>query len=92
MPTNTYITYEIENVIAKCICFNFLFKNMKSVLEVSHKPLPVFQFYYYFAIVEDFILRFVWSLTVSVGEGLLIHNEILKTLLASLEIFRYVGS
>lgn len=47
-----------------------------------------YKFYYYFAMVEDFILRFVWTLTVSIGEGLLIHGEILKTLLASLEIFR----
>lgn len=44
--------------------------------------------YYYFAIVEDFILRFIWSLTVSLGEGLIIHSEILRTLLVSLEIFR----
>ena len=48
-----------------------------------------FQFYYYFAIVEDFVLRFVWSLTVSVGEGLLLHSELLRSLLALLEIFRY---
>ncbi|ESP04786.1 hypothetical protein LOTGIDRAFT_184750, partial [Lottia gigantea] len=47
-----------------------------------------FKAYYYFAIVEDFILRFAWSLTVSVGEGLLFHNEILTTLLASFEVFR----
>lgn len=44
--------------------------------------------YYYFAIVEDFILRFTWSLSVSIGEGLLLQREILRTLLVSLEIFR----
>jgi len=48
----------------------------------------LFQSYYYFAMVEDFVLRFAWSLTVSVGEGLLFHNEALTTLLASLEVFR----
>ncbi|KAL4219184.1 Xenotropic and polytropic retrovirus receptor 1 [Mactra antiquata] len=47
-----------------------------------------YKFYYYFAIVEDFILRFIWSLSVSIGEGLLVHSEILRTLLVSLEIFR----
>ncbi|XP_050411533.1 xenotropic and polytropic retrovirus receptor 1 isoform X1 [Patella vulgata] len=47
-----------------------------------------FKAYYYFAIVEDFILRFTWSLTVSIGEGLFFHNEILTTLLASFEVFR----
>ncbi|KAJ8299891.1 hypothetical protein KUTeg_021410 [Tegillarca granosa] len=37
---------------------------------------------------KDFVLRFVWTLTVSVGEGKLFHGEALKTLLASLEVFR----
>ena len=50
------------------------------------------QFYYYFAMVEDFVLRFIWSLTVSIGEGMIVHSEILKTLLASLEIFRWVAA
>ncbi|CAG2191037.1 PHO1 [Mytilus edulis] len=45
--------------------------------------------YYYFAIVEDFVLRFVWTLTVSVGENPYFeHKEVLVTLLASLELFR----
>ncbi|KAK3087846.1 hypothetical protein FSP39_011436 [Pinctada imbricata] len=45
--------------------------------------------YYYFAIVEDTILRFAWGLTVSVGEGVLYeHKEALTTVLASLEVFR----
>ena len=47
-----------------------------------------FQGYYYFAMVEDLILRLTWSLSVSIGEGLLLHSEVLKTLLAALEIFR----
>ena len=48
-----------------------------------------FQAYYYFAIVEDTILRFAWALTVSVGEGVLYeHKEALTTVLASLEVFR----
>lgn len=45
--------------------------------------------YYYFAIVEDFILRFIWTLNVSVGENpYFAHREVLVTLLASLELFR----
>ncbi|XP_074654237.1 solute carrier family 53 member 1-like isoform X5 [Tubulanus polymorphus] len=44
--------------------------------------------YYYFGIIEDFILRFAWSITVSVGEGGLIHGEILKTVLAVFEVVR----
>ncbi|KAK2159064.1 hypothetical protein LSH36_159g04020 [Paralvinella palmiformis] len=44
--------------------------------------------YYYFAMVEDFILRFVWTLTVTVGEWQFLHLEILKSVLASFEVFR----
>ncbi|CAH1786705.1 unnamed protein product [Owenia fusiformis] len=44
--------------------------------------------YYYFAIVEDFIIRFSWTVVVTVGEGEYIHGEILKTILACLEVFR----
>jgi len=44
--------------------------------------------YYYFAIIEDFVLRFAWTITVSVGEGGHIHSEILKSMMASLEVFR----
>ena len=47
-----------------------------------------FQFYYYFAIVEDLILRLSWTLTISIAEGGLIHNEILKLVTASAEVFR----
>ena len=49
--------------------------------------------YYYFAIVEDFILRFAWSISVALkrtkhisGDGV----EWLKTFLAILEVFRRV--
>ncbi|KAH9498993.1 Xenotropic and polytropic retrovirus receptor 1 [Bulinus truncatus] len=44
--------------------------------------------YYYFAMIEDFILRFLWTLTVSVGEGLFYNSTVLKTIFASLEVFR----
>ena len=46
------------------------------------------QGYYYFAMVEDFILRFAWCITVTIGEGGHLHGEILKSILASLEVFR----
>ncbi|XP_062586080.1 solute carrier family 53 member 1-like isoform X1 [Saccostrea cucullata] len=45
--------------------------------------------YYYFAIIEDSILRFVWTLHVSLGEGILFNQkEALVTILASFEVFR----
>lgn len=54
-----------------------------------HIDLLCFQAYYYFAIVEDSILRFVWTLHVSLGEGILFEQrEALTTILASFEVFR----
>ncbi|KAL3870197.1 hypothetical protein ACJMK2_038278 [Sinanodonta woodiana] len=47
-----------------------------------------FKGYYYFAMVEDSILRFSWILRVTLDEGNFIHGDVLGTLLASLEIFR----
>jgi len=46
------------------------------------------QAYYYFAIAEDLLLRFMWTLTVTVGEEEIINSEVLKTFVASLEVFR----
>ena len=46
------------------------------------------QAYYYFAMVEDLILRFTWILSVTVGEMGFLHPEILKSILAPLEVFR----
>ncbi|GAB6031448.1 hypothetical protein CHUAL_009219 [Chamberlinius hualienensis] len=44
--------------------------------------------YYYFAVVEDFILRFGWTLSVSLIESGYIHSDIMVTILAPLEVFR----
>jgi len=46
------------------------------------------QGYYYFAIIEDLILRFAWTITVTIGEGEVINSEVLRTVVASLEVFR----
>ncbi|XP_031565789.1 xenotropic and polytropic retrovirus receptor 1 homolog [Actinia tenebrosa] len=43
---------------------------------------------YYLAMLEDFIFRFLWTLTVSVGDLELFHSEILKLVLALCEVFR----
>jgi len=46
------------------------------------------QAYYYFAIAEDLLLRFMWTITVTIGEEEIINSEVLKTFVASLEVFR----
>ncbi|CAG5125059.1 unnamed protein product [Candidula unifasciata] len=42
----------------------------------------------FFAMAEDLVLRFLWTLTVSVAEGLLYNSHILSTLFSCLEVFR----
>lgn len=46
------------------------------------------QRFYYFAIVEDFILRFGWTLSMSLIENGYIQREIMLSILAPLEVFR----
>lgn len=44
--------------------------------------------YYYFAIVEDFVLRFVWALSLALTELDYIQGDVMTTILAPLEVFR----
>lgn len=44
--------------------------------------------YYYFAMIQDLLLRFTWTITVTIGEEQVINSEVLKTAVASLEVFR----
>lgn len=46
------------------------------------------QWFYYFAIVEDFILRFGWAFSMSLTEMGYIHADLMVTILAPLEVFR----
>lgn len=44
--------------------------------------------YYYFAIIEDLILRFGWTLSVSLSEVGVLHADLVVSILAPLELFR----
>lgn len=46
------------------------------------------QFFYYFAIVEDLVLRFVWALSLVLTEMKYVSGDVMTTLLAPLEVFR----
>lgn len=48
------------------------------------------QWFYYFAVVEDFILRFAWAFSMSLTETGYIHADLMITILAPLEVFRSV--
>ncbi|XP_045461774.1 xenotropic and polytropic retrovirus receptor 1 [Harmonia axyridis] len=44
--------------------------------------------FYYFAIIEDLILRFAWAFSMSLTEMGYVHADLMVTLLAPLEVFR----
>ncbi|ODN00179.1 Xenotropic and polytropic retrovirus receptor 1 [Orchesella cincta] len=44
--------------------------------------------YYYFAIVEDLILRFGWAISLSLTEMGYVHGDLMVSVLAPLEVFR----
>lgn len=44
--------------------------------------------YYYFAIVEDLVLRFGWAISLSLTETGFLHGDLMVSVLAPLEVFR----
>lgn len=46
------------------------------------------QWYYYFGIVEDFLLRFGWVFSLSLSELGHVHGELMVSILSPLEVFR----
>lgn len=45
-------------------------------------------FFYYFAIIEDLLLRFAWALSFTLTEMKYIGGDLLTSMLAPLEVFR----
>lgn len=46
------------------------------------------KWFYYFAIVEDFILRLSWVMNVSLAEAWMLNADLLNCIVAPLEVFR----
>ncbi|KAI1721402.1 EXS family domain-containing protein [Ditylenchus destructor] len=46
------------------------------------------KWFYYFAIVEDFVLRLSWVMNVSLAEAWMLHSDLLVSIMAPLEVFR----
>ncbi|KAM3959865.1 solute carrier family 53 member 1 [Aphomia sociella] len=44
--------------------------------------------FYYFAIVEDFVLRFIWTVSFIITENKVVSGETMTSILAPLEVFR----
>jgi len=51
-------------------------------------PLVGAQWFYYFGIIEDLILRFSWTLSMSLIEAGYIEGDVMMTILSPLEVFR----
>ena len=47
-------------------------------------------YYYYFAIIQDLILRFAWTLSISLTELGIANSDLMLSILAPLEIYRFV--
>ncbi|XP_030762781.1 xenotropic and polytropic retrovirus receptor 1 [Sitophilus oryzae] len=45
-------------------------------------------FFYYFAIIEDFVLRFTWTLTIYLTEFKYVSSDMMTSITAPLEVFR----
>jgi|UniRef100_A0A914PVP6 hypothetical protein len=46
------------------------------------------KWFYYFGIIEDFVLRLSWVMNVSLGEAWLLNGDMLTCLMSPLEVFR----
>jgi hypothetical protein len=44
--------------------------------------------YYYFAIIEDFVLRFLWAVSLALSKTEFVHADIVVAIVSPLEIFR----
>lgn len=45
-------------------------------------------FFYYFAIIEDFVLRFIWTFSVYLTESGYVSGDLMTSILSPLEVFR----
>ncbi|XP_055354793.1 xenotropic and polytropic retrovirus receptor 1 homolog isoform X2 [Paramacrobiotus metropolitanus] len=91
-----FYMWVITAVVSSCYSFawdirmdwGFLDPNAKEHLFLRDGLIYPQLWYYYLAIVQDFILRFAWTISISVDELGLIHHELLLAFLATLELFR----
>ncbi|CAI9716999.1 xenotropic and polytropic retrovirus receptor 1-like isoform X1 [Octopus vulgaris] len=91
-----YYTWIVALLISSCYTFTWDIKMDWGLLEktkgenkfLREECVYAYSGYYYFAILEDFILRFIWTLKVSVIENGMVQKEVASTILMILEVFR----
>lgn len=82
-----------QNCIIRAQCYVDAFQNACIIcLEILFNAtiyLPFyFQLFYYFGMVEDLILRFGWTLSMSLVKAGYIEGELMMTILSPFEVFR----
>ncbi|XP_046843969.1 xenotropic and polytropic retrovirus receptor 1-like [Xenia sp. Carnegie-2017] len=91
-----FILWVISILIGSCYTLTWDLKmdwgllklNMKENTFLREEVVYPNKFVYYLAIVEDFVFRFIWSLSISIGYSTNLHDEVMITVLAVCEIFR----
>lgn len=86
----------ITTIVSSCYSFawdvrmdwGFLSPNAKEHQFLRDDLIYRSVWYYYFAVVQDFLLRFSWTISISVDELEMVHHELILAFLATLELFR----
>ncbi|XP_038063830.1 xenotropic and polytropic retrovirus receptor 1 homolog [Patiria miniata] len=89
-----FYIWMLSAFISSCYTLTWDLKMDWGLLEISaeskllRKEIVYWDKYYYFAMVEDFLLRFIWTVSVSLELLGAVHGDILRSILAPLEVFR----
>lgn len=62
--------------------------NSRTQIKTVYYICIMLQYYYYFAIIEDFVLRFGWAFSLSLTEMGYVHADLMVSIVAPLEVFR----
>lgn len=70
------------------LLFSLLLSVLFSYSPFHSLPFSLLQWFYYFGIIEDLILRFSWTLSMSLIQAGYIEGDVMMTILSPLEVFR----
>ncbi|XP_037026723.1 xenotropic and polytropic retrovirus receptor 1 [Bradysia coprophila] len=90
------ILWILSSVISSCYAYTWdikmdwgLFdKNANENKFLREEIVYSSTFFYYFAIIEDFVLRFIWALAFFLTEFKYVSGDIMTSIVAPLEVFR----
>ncbi|KAG4072934.1 hypothetical protein HA402_006614 [Bradysia odoriphaga] len=90
------ILWILSSVISSCYAYTWdikmdwgLFdKNANENRFLREEIVYSSTFFYYFAIIEDFVLRFIWALAFFLTEFKYVSGDIMTSIVAPLEVFR----